>query len=95
MPSKDDHKIFLAGVETKLKSDKRLFRSTIQECVNALKYKNMDLEEKKVAITDMINRLGIKVYGLKTMYTPRSEFVEEEKTLDFLSDLKSYYNFDK
>ncbi len=80
MPTKDDHKIFLAGVENKLKADRRLFRSTIQECLNALKYKRMDIDEKKVAITDMINRLGIKVYGLKTMYTPRTNFVEEEKT---------------
>jgi len=95
MPSKDDHKIFLAGVETKLKSDKRLFRSTIQECVNALKYKNMDLEEKKEAIKDMVKRLGIRVIGFPSLYTPRMDMQEKEKTMDFLDDIKSYYNWDK
>ncbi len=95
MATKLQHQLYLASVETKLKADKRLSRSIIQDCVNALKYKKMDLEEKKVAITDMVKRLEIKVIGFPSLYTPRMDMQEKEKTLDFLDDLKSYFGFDK
>ncbi len=95
MPSKNDHKIFLQKVEDRLKSDKRLFRSDIQECINALKYKKMSADEKKIAIIDMIKRTGISIVGHSTMYTPRTNWEEKNKTLDFLGDLESYYGFDK
>ena len=95
MATKFQHKEYLQKVEDKLKSDRRLFREDIANCVNALKYKNMSVDEKKEAITDMIKRTGIKIIGHSTMYTPRTDWKEKDKTMDWLDDFESYYNFDK
>jgi len=80
----------LKDIENTIKSKNDFSRADIQKALNRIKGKGMFISEKKIALRKMIGRTGVKDIGIRTTYTPRQGLKEEDKTLKFLDDIKSY-----
>jgi hypothetical protein len=84
-------KIKLQDIESKIKQKNNFSREDVQTALNAIRGYGFSVDRKKEILKDMIARAGIKIIGLKTLYTPRQGLTETDKTLDFLSDIYSYH----
>ena len=81
----------LKDIEVEIRNKNNFDRETIQRIINRIIYNVSSLEELKTHMTELIKtRAKIKIIGMKTFYTPREDLKETDKTLDFLSDIKSY-----
>ena len=83
----------LKPIENKIKSNPRkLSREDIQNAVNIIIWKTESFDELKDTLKKLVKRAGIKILGMKTLYTPREDLEETDKTYEFLSDLWTYRN---
>jgi hypothetical protein len=80
----------LKPIENRIKYNNNFTRADVQEMINSIIYHVESYDELKKHLEDMIIRTGVKKIGIRTMYTPRQGLTEEDKTLSFLKDLRSY-----
>lgn len=80
----------LKPVEKKIKAKMNFSREDVQLALNAIRGLGLSPDLKKQILTDLINGIGIKKIGIRTLYTPRIDLKEVDKTMEFLSDLYSY-----
>lgn len=80
----------LEPIAKKIKAKNDFSRADVQEALNRIYGQGLSPDRKKEILKKMIEGTGIKKIGLKTLYTPREDFREEDKTLKFLDDLYSY-----
>jgi len=77
-------------IENKIKAKNNFTRTDIQEALNGIKGYGYSPDYKKEKLKEMIGRTGVKVIGIRTLYEPRGNLKEEDKTMDFLKDIYSY-----
>jgi len=84
-------KIKLKDIESKIKQKNDFSREDVQIALDSIRGYGFSPYRKKEILKEMMVRIGIKIIGLKTLYTPRQGLTETDKTLDFLSDIYSYH----
>lgn len=81
----------LKDIEVRIKNKNDVYRNDIQLIINRIIYNVTSIDDLENQIRLLIvGRAGIKKFGVKTFYTPRVDLVEEDITLKFLPDLRSY-----
>ena len=83
----------LKDIENLITGKKSFTREDIQNALNKIYGKKHSPDKKKEILTALITRTGVKVKGIKNMYTPSEELSIEDKTFGFLNDLNSYQGF--
>jgi microsomal dipeptidase-like Zn-dependent dipeptidase len=78
-------------VEKKIKANtKRFSREHLNMAIQSILYEVDSFDELIRHIKELTSRAGIKVIGMKTLYTPRGELEEVDKTNDWIKDVLSY-----
>ena len=78
-------------IENRIKNRNNIYRGDIQEIINKIIGNVDSLPELEAQIKKLVvDRAGIKKFGVKTFLTPRADIGEEDITLKFLPDLRSY-----
>ena len=88
----EEAQALLNKIEIRIKQKMDFSRADVQDALNRLRRRGVTPEQKAQFIKAMVLRSGVKKIGIKTLYTPRSDFPPKEvdKTLDFLQDLYTY-----
>ena len=78
------------NIEKNIKGRNNFTRADIQEALNGIRGYGFSPDFKKEKLKEMIGRTGVRDIGFKTLYQPRGDLKEEDKTMDFLKDIYSY-----
>ena len=78
------------NIEKNIKGRNNFTRADIQEALNEIRGQGFSPDYKKEKLKEMIGRTGVRDIGFKTLYQPRGDLKEEDKTMDFLKDIYSY-----
>lgn len=78
------------NIEKKIKAKNNFTRADVQEALNKIRGYGFSPDYKKEKLKEMIERTGIKDIGIRTLYQPRGDLKEEDRTNDFLRDIYSY-----
>jgi hypothetical protein len=80
----------LKPIENKIRNLNNLTRGDIQDMINTIIWYMESYDELKKYMEEMVVRTGVKNIGVRTTYTPRQGLKEEDKTLHFIKDLRTY-----
>jgi len=78
------------NIENRIKTGGYFTRTDIQESLNKIRGYGYSPDYKKEKLKEMIGRTGVRDIGFKTLYQPRGDLKEEDKTFNFLKDIYSY-----
>ena len=78
------------NIENRIKTKNNFTRADIQEALNGIRGYGFSPDFKKEKLKEMIGRTGIKDIGIRTIFEPRGNLKEVDKTMDFLKDIYSY-----
>ncbi len=88
-------------IENKIKSKgkDRIYRKDVQDIINRIIYDVSSLRDLDEQIGKLVvDRAGVEEFGVKTFLTPRQgreHLYEENITLKFVKDLRSYLKVNK
>jgi hypothetical protein len=77
-------------IENRIKARDNFTRTDIQEALDKIKGYGYSPDYKKEKLKEMILRTEVKDIGIRTIFEPRGNLKEEDKTFDFLNDIYSY-----
>lgn len=81
----------LMPIEKKIKANIRKFsREHLNDAIQSILYDVESFDELIASLKALTKRAGIKVIGIKTLYTPRIDLDEVDKTNDWIKDVLSY-----
>lgn len=80
----------LKPIEDKIKFRKDFTRTDIQNALNEIYGQGLSPDNKCQILKSMVGRTGIKKIGIRTVYKPREDLKEVDKTYDFIKDIYSY-----
>jgi uncharacterized protein Smg (DUF494 family) len=83
----------LKDIESKIAGKKSFTREDIQNALDKLHGQKINPDRKKEILKNLVTRTGVKVKGIKNMYTPNEELSIVDKTFGFLDYLNSYPGF--
>ena len=78
------------NIENRIKTGGYFTRNDIQEALDKIKGYGYSPDFKKQKLSELIKRTNVKVIGIRTIFEPRGNLKEEDKTMDFLKDIFSY-----
>ncbi len=81
----------LMPIEKRIKANPRKFsREHLNDAIQKILYDVESLDELIGSIKELTKRSGVKIIGIKTLYTPRQDSDEVDKTNDWIKDVFSY-----
>ena len=80
----------LKNIEDKIKFKKNFTRTDIQNALDEIYGQGLSPSSKCQILKSMVDRTGIKDIGIRTVYKPRENLKEVDKTYDFIKDIYSY-----
>ena len=83
----------LMPIEKKIKANPRKFsREHLNNAIQSILYECESFDELIEQLKKLTVRAGIKVIGMKTLYQPRGDLEEVDKTNDWIKDVLTYKN---
>lgn len=81
----------LMPIEKKIKANPRKFsREHLNDAIQSILYSCESFDELIEQLKKLTVRAGVKVIGMKTLYTPRGDLEEVDKTNDWIKDVLTY-----
>ena len=81
----------LMPIEKKIKANPRKFsREHLNHAIQTILYNCESFDELIEQLKKLTVRAGIKIIGMKTLYTPRGDLEEIDKTNDWIKDVLTY-----
>lgn len=81
----------LLPIENKIKANpKRFSREHLNRAIQLILYNVESFDKLIQHISGLLKRAGVRLIGIKTLYTPRADLEEIDKTNDWIKDVLSY-----
>lgn len=80
----------LLDIEKRIKFNKCIERSDIQDALDMIKGQGLSPDSKKAILKSMVGRTGVKKISMVTVLKPRDEVEEVDNTYAFIEDIFSY-----
>ena len=80
----------LLDIEKRIKFNKCIERSDIQDALDMIKGQGLSPDSKKAILKSMVGRTGVKKINMVTVLKPREEVKEVDNTYAFIKDIFSY-----